>query len=245
MTVAVIIPARYESTRFPGKPLALIAGKPMIEWVINSAKSSKTAKKIIVATEDERIISFVKEKLNVEACLTLKEHKCGTDRIAEVVKKYSDIQYIINVQGDEPLMPGEYVDKVLKPVVSGSAKMASLITPLVDLKDLENPNIVKVVMDKNNFAIYFSRSAIPYKRDKGIKVSYYKHLGIYAYDRETILQFSLLPQSQLELTEQLEQLRALENGIKIKLEIVNKAYPAVDIPSDVKTVENVLMSLGC
>ena len=244
MTTAVIIPARYESTRFPGKPLALINGKPMIEWVVNAAKGAKLPNKIIVATEDKRIFDFVKNSLGVEAVMTSKDHKCGTDRICEVVKNHPDIKYIVNLQGDEPLIPSSYIDKVLQPLLNKSTSMASLVTPLTDSKDLINPNIVKVVFDKDRYALYFSRSQIPHKREnerENIKdIPYYRHLGIYSYTREMVLQFNILPQSPLEIAEQLEQLRMLENGIKIKLEVVPKAYPAVDTPEDIKLVESIL-----
>lgn len=257
MTIAVVIPARFESVRFPGKPLAKIAGKPMIEWVVNSALSSKLANKTIVATEDQRIYDFVKELaskgLNVDALITSKDHKCGTDRICEVVKKHPDIKYVVNFQGDEPLMPGSYIDKVIEALKEAESKspglaMSSLITPISNLEDLKNPNIVKVVMDKNGFALYFSRSCIPYNRtspdslnNPGNKNSiYYRHLGIYGYSREAILRFASLPQSELEIAEQLEQLRMLQNDVKIKLGIVEKAFPAVDVPDDIKLVENVL-----
>lgn len=259
MTTAVIIPARYESTRFPGKPLAKIEGKSMLEWVIKAALNSKSANRVIVATDDKRILDFVSEmaknlvgagldlSLNrIEVVMTLKEHKTGTDRIAEVVRKYPDIKYVINLQGDEPLMPPEYIDKIIESLLSG-AQMVSLICPLENQEDLTNPNIVKAVKDKNNYALYFSRSQIPYNRNnnrEGKKdIQYFKHIGIYGYTRETILQFAILSQSPLELTEQLEQLRALENGIKIKLAVVPKSYPAVDKPEDVKAVEDVLSAV--
>lgn len=238
MTNAVIIPARYESTRFPGKPLAMIAGKSMIEWVVSIACKSKLANKVIVATDDKRIFDFVKEKLNTDVCMTSKDHKSGTDRISEVVKQYPDIKNIVNLQGDEPLMPPEYIDKVLSVLLSG-ASMSSLVAPITTQDELSNPNIVKAVMDKDGYALYFSRSQIPYNRNEN-PCTYFRHIGIYAYTRETLLQFSLLPPSLLEQAEQLEQLRMLENGIKIKLAIVPKAYPAVDSPSDVKIVENEL-----
>ena len=249
MSTAIIIPARFESTRFPGKPLALISGKPMIEWVVNAAKKSKLANKIIVATEDERILSFVKESLKVDACLTSRDHKCGTDRITEVVKKYPEIEYVVNLQGDEPLMPSEYIDKVIQLfncqfsiVNSQFPVVTSLVTPITNFEDLNNPNIVKAVMDKDNFALYFSRSQIPFNRDSRKDIKYFRHIGIYGYTREAILKFSLLPPSALEMAEQLEQLRALEDGMKIKLGIVERAYPAIDRPSDVKEVEKILMS---
>lgn len=245
MTIAVIIPARYESTRFPGKPLANIADKPMIEWVVNSAKKSKLANKIIVATEDKRIFDFVVGAFhgapdNTEACITSKEHKCGTDRIVEVIKKYPEIKYVVNLQGDEPLMPSDYIDKVIKSLLDLKSTMSSLISPITNTEDLTNPNIVKAIMDKNGFAIYFSRSPIPFNRENRKDIKYFRHIGIYGYTRETLLQFSQLPQSPLEIAEQLEQLRMLEAGIKIKLEIVPRAYPAVDKPEDVKIVESAI-----
>ncbi len=239
MSIAVIIPARYESTRFPGKPLAEISGKPMIEWVVNAAKGSRLADKIIVATEDQRIFDFVKNNLKSDACITSKDHQCGTDRVCEVVKKYPEIKYIVNFQGDEPLMPSDYIDKIISSLTSG-AEMTSLITPITDTNDLNNPNIVKTVTDKDNFALYFSRSQIPFNRDSRKDIKYFRHIGIYGYSRETILKFNLLPPSSLETAEQLEQLRCLENGIKIKLSVVPKAFPAVDRPEDVTLVEKIL-----
>ena len=252
MTVAIIIPARFESIRFPGKPLANIGGKPIIEWVVNAACGSKLADKIIVATDHKKIFDFVNVRAGhdllskrVEAYMTLKDHKCGTDRISEVVRQNPEIKYIVNLQGDEPMMPSEYIDKVLEPLLTHGHAMASLVTPITNEEELNNSNIVKAVMDKNGFAIYFSRSSIPYTRTSGPQNlrACFKHTGIYAYTRETILEFSLLPQSSLEITEQLEQLRALENGIKIKLEVVPKSYPAVDRPEDVKVIEEILMLL--
>ena len=250
MSIVIIIPARYESTRFPGKPLAKISGKPMIEWVVNAAKGSKHADKIIVATEDQRIFDFVigaGQDLpfkGVEVVLTSKDHKCGTDRICEVVKNYSDIKYVVNLQGDEPLMPSDYIDKVLEPLISNQAQMTSLIAPLTNTEELTNPNIVKAIMDKDNFALYFSRFQIPFNRDNRKDIKYFRHIGIYGYTREAILKFSLLSPSSLEIAEQLEQLRCLENGIKIKLAIVPKSYPAVDRPEDIKIVEKSILSLS-
>lgn len=246
MTRAIIIPARYASSRFPGKPLVSICGKPMIEWVISTACRSKLASKVIVATDDERIYDFVNKLTSqtIEACLTLKSHNCGTDRIAEVAKKYPDIDYVVNLQGDEPLMPSEYIDKVLEQVLHNKNQMASLIAPITHTEELNNPNIVKVVMDKDNYGLYFSRSPIPHNRTSNLQLPisnlHFRHLGIYAYTRETLLHLNLLPQSQLEQIEQLEQLRALENGIRIKLQVVPKAYPAIDRPEDIKLVEGIL-----
>ena len=229
MTTAVIIPARYDSTRFPGKPLAKISGKPMIQWVVESALRSKLSDKVIVATDDERIFDFVKGICSV--LITSKDHQSGTDRIAEVVKQDPGIKYIVNLQGDEPLMPPEYIDKAIESVKNETA-IVSLITTINNEEELNNSNVVKAYMDNAGFAVTFSR-----KKKVG---SPFRHIGLYAYDRNTLLKFNSLPQSKLEKEEKLEQLRALENGIKIKLEIVPKAYPAVDTPENIKLVESIL-----
>lgn len=238
MTVAIIIPARYESSRFPGKPLALILGKPMIEWVIDTVSKSKLANKIIVATDDKRIHDTARLK-NIEVCLTSKDHKSGTDRICEVVKKNPEIKYIVNLQGDEPLMPPEYIDKVIEKLLTSqnsTLSIVSLASPITTKEELNNPSVVKVSIDKNGFAISFFR--LP--NNSNLR-TYYRHIGIYGYARETLLKFNSLPQSALEIKEQLEQIRALENNIKIKLEIVPKAYPAVDVKEDIEAVESMLM----
>lgn len=237
MTIAVIIPARYDSMRFPGKPLAKISGKPMIEWVIDAAIRSKLANKIIVATDDKRIDAVSRSK-NIEVFLTSNEHKSGTDRICEAVKKNPEIKYIVNLQGDEPLMPPEYIDKVIEKLISFQNSLlciVSLAAPMQTQEELNNPNIVKAVIDRDGFAVSFTRFPSTMNLD-----AYYRHIGIYGYSRETLLLFNSLPQSNLELKEQLEQLRALENNIKIKLEIVPIAYPAVDKENDVLIVEELL-----
>src|SRR3989338_4248227 len=227
----VVIPARYGSTRFPGKPLANIAGKAMIEWVVLSALNSGLSDGVVVATEDEKVFNFVRDRFaenkqkKVSVLMTSDKHNSGTDRVQEVVQKIPEAENIINLQGDEPLMPSEYIDKVFNLLFdeckkdSGTRK--KLITSLVtrNSDDANNPNIVKAVMDSNGYALYFSRSPIPYYRDNkpDTEAVYYRHIGIYGYTRDAILAFSLLPSSQLENAEKLEQLRALENGIKIKL----------------------------
>ena len=250
MTKAIVIPARFESTRLPGKPLAKIAGKPMIAWVIEAALKSKFADKVIVATEDKRIEDFIKEKFsNVTVAMTSKEHKSGTDRICEVIKKNTDIEYVVNFQGDEPLMPSEYLDKVLSSLIKNENCIVTLVAPLTNKEELNNPNIVKAIIDKTNFALYFSRAPIPYIRTQtnhqsSLLSHSYRHLGIYGYSRDILLKFNLLPESSLEKAEQLEQLRALENGIKIKLEIVEKAFPAVDTKEDIKVVESMIALTG-
>lgn len=259
MKNVIVIPARYGSVRFPGKPLAKVSGKSVIEWVISSAIDSKFADSIIVATEDEKIFDFINERIKtfkqkeVSVMITSDKQNSGTDRVAEVVKKIPEIENIVNLQGDEPLMPSEYIDKVFNLIFEESKKnidcrnelMASLVTKNIDNEDISNPNIVKAVMDRNNYALYFSRSSIPYNRDQNLEsneINYFRHIGIYGYTRDSILRFSLLPTSILENVEKLEQLRALENGIRIKLDLVPKAFPAVDTPKDIKIVEEIINS---
>lgn len=239
MTTAIIIPARFHSTRFPGKPLAEISGKPMIEHVVHAAKGAKLASKVIVATEDKKIFDFVKDKLKIDVYMTSCDHKSGTDRICEVVKKLREIKYIVNLQGDEPLMPSGYIDKLINLLLISKSKMASLVSPITNPDELKNPNIVKAVMDKDGFALNFSRQS---QELQGFD-SIFRHIGIYAYTRETLFEFNLLPPSPREQAEQLEQLRAIENGIEIKLEIVEKAFPAVDTKEDLKVVEGILAKL--
>lgn len=256
MTAAVIIPARYESSRFPGKPLALIDGKPMIEWVVNVGLGSKVAKKVIVATDDERIKTAVEEKFadneKVKVVMTSPEHKCGTDRITEVVEKDETIEYIVNLQGDEPLLPSSYIDGALDPVLGKVAEMATLATdinPFIYTDTINNPNIVKVITDNEGFAINFSRKKMepsdcdPVRGDKNIAIGFtvhYRHIGLYVYTRESLLKFNSLEQSEKEKEESLEQLRALDNGIKIKVYKCESHYPSVDVPDDIKSVEDAL-----
>lgn len=254
MSVAVIIPARYGSTRLPAKPLALICGKPMIVWVVEAALKSKNADKIIVATDDSRIADCVhntdslkpyieSSKLSVK--ITSPDHQSGTDRLAEVVKADPSIKYIVNFQGDEPLLPPEYLDVVVEPLLKNIAEMATLVSPMTDKKKFESPNDVKATFDKDGFAIEFSRSPIPEnplaQKPSGDVIAYHHH-GIYSYTRKVLLKFSELPQSQREISERLEQLRAMDNGIKIKIEIVPKATQAVDTADDIKKVEEAILS---
>jgi 3-deoxy-manno-octulosonate cytidylyltransferase (CMP-KDO synthetase) len=228
----------------------------MIERVVLSAVNSKLTDAVIVATEDERVFSFVKEKFagikqkTVSVLMTSEKHNSGTDRVHEVVQKIPEAENIINLQGDEPLMPAEYIDKVFNLLIDECKKdpgikkklITSLITRDIKTEDINNPNIVKAVIDNNGFALYFSRSRIPYCVDESQakKTTYYRHLGIYGYTRDSILSFSLLPSSMLENAERLEQLRALENEMKIKLGIVSKAYPSVDRVEDIKRVEELI-----
>lgn len=217
---AIIIPARYGSSRLEGKPLIEVNGKPVIQWVYEKAKQAKLADIIIVATDDERIFNAVKA-FGGEVEMTSADHKCGSDRIREVVERHPEISYIVNLQGDEPLIKPESIDAVAKNVQEDEkADISTLIRVLKDKEEIENPNLVKCVIDNNGFALYFSRSKIPYERNTGV-ATFYGHLGIYGYKREALLKMTSLPQTPLEKTESLEQLRALENGMKIKTSIVD------------------------
>ena len=201
---AIIIPARYGSSRLEGKPLIEVNGKPVIQWVYEKAKQAKLADIIIVATDDERIFNAVKA-FGGEVEMTSADHKCGSDRIREVVERHPEISYIVNLQGDEPLIKPESIDAVAKNVQEDEkADISTLIRVLKDKEEIENPNLVKCVIDNNGFALYFSRSKIPYERNTGV-ATFYGHLGIYGYKREALLKMTSLPQTPLEKTESLEQ----------------------------------------
>ena len=215
---AIIIPARYGSSRLEGKPLIVVCGKPIIQWVYEKAQQSKLADIIIVATDDQRIYDAVKSfGGNVE--MTSTEHKCGSDRIKEVVMRHPEISYIVNLQGDEPLIKPESIDAVAKNVKEDKLADISTLIRKITPEEAENPNLVKCVVDNLGFAMYFSRSKIPFERNVG-KSDFYGHLGIYGYKREALIRMTELPQSSCEMSESLEQLRALQNGMKIKTSVV-------------------------
>jgi 3-deoxy-manno-octulosonate cytidylyltransferase (CMP-KDO synthetase) len=240
MKTAVIIPSRYASSRFPGKPLAMIKGKPLIQYTIEQVKKCKEIDYIAVATDDKRIYDFVKS-LRVNVFMTSKTCKSGTDRIAFVALKFlKNCGNFINVQGDEPLIDPDLIDKLAKSLKKGNTvDYITAAFPLKDNDSINNPNVVKVVFDKNMNALYFSRFAIPYNRDAS-KINHYKHMGIYGYKRKFLFEFSKSKGSPLEKAESLEQLRALENGKKVKIVVSKKDSVGVDIPEDVKRVEKYL-----
>jgi len=233
-----VIPARYESTRLPGKPLRLIAGKPMIVRVYERAKLAKLATGVIVATDDERIKKAV-EDAGGAAIMTRKDHNTGTDRLAEVAQKFADIDVIINVQGDEPLIDPALIDNLAKLFETDeNLQMATVKTEIKSEEDMKNPNNVKVVTDKAGYALYFSRSLMPYPRKTGV-AKVYKHIGIYAYRRDFLLKYAKMESTPLESTESLEQLRALENGYKIKVIETDKEFVGVDTEEDLKRVNEI------
>lgn len=236
---AIIIPARYGSSRLKGKPLIVVGGKPIIQWVYEKAQAAKLADMIIVATDDERIFNAVKAfGGNVE--MTSVNHKCGSDRIKEVVMRHPEIAYIVNLQGDEPLIKPESIDEVIKNVKDDeNADISTLIRIIDDKKEVDNPNLVKCVIDNFGYAMYFSRSKIPFERNEN-KSDFYGHLGIYGYKRAALIKMTELPQSSYELSESLEQLRALQNGMKIKTSVVDFKPVGIDTKEDLKQFESIV-----
>lgn len=236
---AIIIPARYGSSRLEGKPLIEVNGKPVIQWVYEKAQASKLADIIIVATDDERIFNAVKA-FGGEVEMTSVNHKCGSDRIREVAERHPEISYIVNLQGDEPLIKPESIDAVARNVIEDdNADISTLIRVLTKEEEINNPNQVKCVIDNNGYALYFSRSKIPYERNIGV-ATFYGHLGIYGYKREALLKMTSLPQTPLEKTESLEQLRALENGMKIKTSIVDFVPIGIDTKEDLEKFRQII-----
>lgn len=238
MKSAIIIPARYGSSRLEGKPLLLVAGKPVIQWVYEKAMQAKLADMIIVATDDERIFNAVKGFGGLVE-MTSVDHKSGSDRIMEVVSRHPEISYICNLQGDEPLIEPESIDAVIKNVIEDDkADISTLIREITPI-EADNPNLVKCVTDLNGFALYFSRSKIPYERNTNI-AKFYGHLGIYGYKRHALELMTSLPQTMLEKTESLEQLRALENGMKIKTSVVNFVPVGIDTKDDLEKFRQIV-----
>ena len=243
MKIVGIVPARYASTRFPGKPLALIAGKPLIQHVVERCNAAKSLNEVIVATDDSRIADFAKKFCRVE--MTRRDHPSGTDRIAEAAGKIS-CDAIVNIQGDEPLIDPAVVDVVADALVQN--EMSTAATPIKNPAEFDNPNVVKVVVNAAGRALYFSRRTIPYLREAAsgsvseqlAAFPFLKHLGIYGYRRETLLRLVKCPVSPLENAEKLEQLRALENGIQIAVVKVEHDSVGVDTPEDVAKVEKIL-----
>ena len=208
-----VIPSRYASTRLEGKPLKDICGHTMVEWVYKRALKSKLDG-VVVATDDERIVDEVKS-FGGSVILTRKDHINGTSRIAEVCETYSDYDVIVNIQGDEPLIEPDMINSIIDSFVEDNTiPMSTLKYKLTDMAEIENPNAVKVVTDKNDFAIYFSRSVIPYPRNLNMD-NYYKHVGIYGYKRDFVMEYAKMASTPLELSESLEQLRVLETPYKI------------------------------
>jgi 3-deoxy-manno-octulosonate cytidylyltransferase (CMP-KDO synthetase) len=249
MKISAVIPARYGSSRFEGKPLADILGKPMIQYVYEGVRESKLIDEAIVATDDQRIVDAV-QSFGGKAVMTSLAHFTGTDRVAEVAKRLKS-EIIVNVQGDEPLIKGNTIDKAIRPLLSDDTlQLSTLMTRVEEVRDWLNPHIVKVVVDQRNFALYFSRSPIPFPRDlhigrlesnpfgtsRPLPKRVFKHIGVYVFRRKFLLHFSKMKPSPLEKLEKLEQLRALENGYRIKVTPVDYEPLSVDTPEDLQKV---------
>ena len=240
MNVVCIIPARYASTRLPGKPLLDIAGKPMIQHVVERVRQARRPSRVIVATDDARIFAAV-EAFGGEARMTSASHPTGTDRLAEVAAALPEVDLILNIQGDEPLIPPQAIDELISAFDGrDDLQMATLMTPMTE-EEVDNPAAVKVVVSLDGHALYFSRSLIPFPRNPGLqRRCCFKHIGIYAYRRDFLLHFATLPPSPLEMTESLEQLRALEHGCRIRVIETPFRSIGVDTPEDLEQVRRLL-----
>ncbi|MCL4233143.1 MAG: 3-deoxy-manno-octulosonate cytidylyltransferase [Deltaproteobacteria bacterium] len=244
MKVVAVIPARFASTRFPGKPLVLIDGVEMVVHVARRAAQARRVDRVVVATDHEGIREVV-ARAGFEVVMTSPDHPSGTDRVAEAAELV-DTDLVVNVQGDEPMLDPDHIDAAVAPfAMDGDLQMGSLKTPLRDAADLWNPNCAKLVADANDFAIYFSRSPIPFVRDAmdGSVASewrpefdgvFFKHIGLYVYRKDFLRRFAAMPPSRLEIIEKLEQLRAIEAGIRIKVPTVESDSWGVDTPGDLE-----------
>ena len=228
---AIIIPARYGSSRLEGKPLLSAKNKPIIQWVWEKASTASGADRVIVATDNELIFNACKD-FGAEVEMTSSEHKSGSDRIAEVAERHPEIGYIINLQGDEPLIEESNIELVIRDIKADeNTDISTLVREIKEEHEINNPNLVKCVFDVNNYAMYFSRSKIPFERNKG-KSKFYGHLGIYGYKREALFKMTKLAQTPCEMAESLEQLRALQNGMRIKVAVVENIPVGIDTMED-------------
>ncbi|BBO88266.1 3-deoxy-manno-octulosonate cytidylyltransferase [Desulfosarcina ovata] len=246
MRVVVIIPSRYGSSRFDGKPLAPICGRPMVQWVYQRASQSSRVETVHVATDDERIRAAVKA-FGGNVMMTASTCRSGTDRVAEAAERLGlgmrDV--VVNIQGDQPLVDPRCFDAVVKPFTEDpSVKMSTLAFAIVDEREITDPKDVKVTFDKNGDALYFSRATIPMGRDGFSGYTIYKHLGVYAYTREFLECFQLLSPGRLEEIEKLEQLRAMEHGHRIRVVVTPYDSPEVDLPVDIRRIEEKMAAMG-
>ncbi|MBP5644779.1 MAG: 3-deoxy-manno-octulosonate cytidylyltransferase [Bacteroidales bacterium] len=248
MTTLAIIPARYASTRFPGKPLALLCGKPVIQWVWERVSAVGAVTEAVVATDDRRILEAV-ESIGGRAMMTSDQHRSGTDRCGEVLKALEAegrrYDVVVNVQGDEPFVEARQLESLLENFASPETEIASLMTPIKDWEELQSPNNVKVVCNLRHEALYFSRQPIPHLRGADQKEwparqTYYKHVGIYAFRAEVLKRVVALPPSALEGSESLEQLRWLDNGYRIRMSVTDHTNIGIDTPEDLALAERKL-----
>lgn len=244
-----ILPARYASTRLPGKPLALIGNKPLIQHTYESAKNSKLINEIIIATDNENILHTA-ATFGARVVFTPEDIQTGSDRIAYVARTLKDAEIIVNVQGDEPFIKGEMIDQAIAPLLfEPEIDVSTLMKKITGINELKSPAVVKVVFDNRNYALYFSRSPVPYVRDAQDESGWlkseflYKHIGLYVYKYDALMQFTSLPQGELEKVEKLEQLRMLENGMKIKVVETELDSFSVDTPDDLIKANEIYNSL--
>ncbi len=239
-----IIPARFASTRLMGKPLADICGKPMIQHTWQSAKKSKLLDKVVIAVDDEKVFQVAKD-FGAEVFMTPKNVASGSDRIALVAEKINDASIIVNIQGDEPFIKGKMIDEAIEPLLfDKKVSLSTLAKRITTVDEMKSLSVVKVVFDYNNYAMYFSRSPIPFARDARTNLEriesaeMFKHVGLYVYRREALLKFTSLKPTDLELTEHLEQLRFLEHGFKMKIVVTEYDSLSVDTPKDLELARN-------
>lgn len=233
-----VIPARYAATRFPAKLMQTLGDRPVIAHTYQAAKNSGLFDEVIVVTDSDIIFNEISNR-GGKAVMSVREHESGTDRIAEAVKDL-DVDVIVNVQGDEPFIQKEPLEKLVRLFDNENVKVASLMRRFEENADAQNPNMVKVVTNKNGRALYFSRSPIPYQRDANFTATYFLHIGVYAFTKAALLAFTTWPQGVLEQTEKLEQLRFLENGIDIYMAETSYKNIAIDTPEDLKAAAEIL-----
>ncbi len=247
-TAIGVIPARWSSTRFPGKSLTLIAGKPMIQWVVERARQAKALERVVVATDDERIASVIHalERPNIDVVMTRADHPSGTDRVAEVAAAY-DSEAVVNIQGDEPLIEPKLIDRLVAALFSGGWEMATAVTAIAGIEEVRDPSVVKAVFNQFSQALFFSRAAIPCIRppEAGLPLgAYWRHIGIYAYRYDGLARLTAAPPCTLEQFEKLEQLRALDMGLRMKVIKTGYCGPGVDTPADVAKAERHIFEMN-
>jgi 3-deoxy-manno-octulosonate cytidylyltransferase (CMP-KDO synthetase) len=239
-----IIPARWASSRFPGKPLHPIAGKPLLQYVWEACRRAKALDSVIIATDDMRIAEAA-FAWGAEVSLTGSRHASGTDRIAEVAAKMRGVSHIINIQGDEPLVEPKLLNQLARRMRRDpQIEMITAVHPFSDPADAQSPHQVKTVLDRKGHALYFSRHAIPYPRNTTAPIQYFRHQGIYGYRRDLLLRFIRWQPTPLEKAEALEQLRALENGVNIHVVVTESGSPGVDTPEDARVIERQLLAVS-
>lgn len=239
MNTYAFIPARYQSSRLPGKPLIPIAGKPMIQHVYERAKGCLEVSAVLVATDDQRIADCVRA-FGGEVIMTRPDHHSGSDRVCEAATQLGvrEDEIVVNIQGDQPLFKPSVISQLIHPLLAdASLPMSTLMFRIRDPKEVNNPNHVKVVTDQAGLALYFSRAAIPFYRDANVPQTHYKHLGFYAFRMRSLVEFTRMPEGRLEVTEKLEQLRALENGMRIMVAETLFDSIEVDVAADIRRVE--------